>query len=177
MHRRKFIKLAGFSAMGQLIGLQVLASNFLGYTYNIIDILPPQIHVRHGYLNLEHKTCDGLLIQRDVFNKNGLEQVASKRMTSIKISEGNLTTFGVCSEGLLVEPVGSLKTVELKKGRIQTLKLSSPSILFSEYEEFKINELQIGRDKALYYKSNANLKIESKKEQSIFIYTPKNFKK
>ena len=92
MERRNFIRLAGLTTIGLMAGGQLFASALRQSNHQLLTIEPPNIHVRHGFFNLQIPHNNELHIQRDIFNQNGFESIAKDRMASIKISDKNVKT-------------------------------------------------------------------------------------
>ena len=98
MERRSFIRLAGLTTFGLIAGGNLVASALKMSNHQLMEINPPNIHVRHGFFNLQVPNEKGLLIQRDIFNQNGLEAISEDRIASIKISDKNIAHYGIINK-------------------------------------------------------------------------------
>lgn len=141
MERSTFIKLTGLTTFGIMAGGNLFASVF--ESQELLEIDAPKIHVRHGYFNLQEANQSGFYIQRDVFNKNGLEGISDNRMTSIKVSDKNITHFGILDKTGFKSKSKRFSTVRLKANRATSIQVDSRNLIFSEFDEFVVDGVKI----------------------------------
>jgi hypothetical protein len=98
IERKNFIRLAGLTTFGLMTNGSLFTSALNSSNHQVIDIKPPNIHVRHGFFNLQIINTNELQIQRDIFNRNGLELISKDRMVSIKRSTARHKIFGVINQ-------------------------------------------------------------------------------
>ena len=168
MERRTFIKLSTLTSFGLIVGGNVFASVFKNE--ELIEIEAPNIHVRHGIFNLQATNHNGLHIQRDVFNRNGLEEISEDRMVSIKISDNNKDSFCTIDKTGLHGKSRKLSAVKLKANNSRSIKIDSPSLIFSEHDDFLIDGMLILKQQAIMKKQRCVVKLRSTKDQHLVIY-------
>ena len=171
MERRDFIRFTGLTTLGLITGSNLLASAFTAAKHEFIEIKPPKIHVRHGLFNVHSNKNNGLHIQRDIFNGNGLEQISEERMASIKISDITGETFGISDKNEFKSNSSLLTAIKLVANKATSIKIDSPSIVFSEFEELSVNGALVKNDRAILQTSKAELRVLSNKNQYLFIYS------
>ena len=170
MERRHFIALTGLSTLGLLAGSNLFASVFKEVNHELIEIKPPTIHVRHGVFNLQTTRHNGIKIQRDIFNRDGLSQISHRRIVSIKISDSNKETFGISEASGFRSESNKLTALKLIANKTISINIDSPSAIVSEFEEIYINTLLVNNNQAFVQYSKAETRILSNYDQSIFIY-------
>lgn len=170
MEKRRFIQLAGFTSIGLFTGVSLLASMLMEGNSQIIEIQAPNIHVRHGNFNLQVANQQGLQIQRDIFNKNGLLAVTTDRMVSIKISDEQRNVYGVNDKNGFYSKSKYLSAIDLQAKESSLVNISSPCILFAEFGDLIVNGKVVKNHQAFYLKSSENVSVLSEVDQSVFIY-------
>ena len=174
MGRRNFIRLTGLTTFGLIAGRNLFASVFKEVNYELIEIKPPKIHVRHGLFNIHSTTNNRLHIQRDIFNGNGLEQISEERMVSIKISDINGETFGISNKKEFKSKSSKLTAMKLSKHQSSMISIDSPSIIFSEFDGLHIDGINIKNDQAFLQNHSVEMKISSEANQFVFVYKINN---
>jgi hypothetical protein len=160
MERDTFIKLSGLTAIG-----------FLQFkNHELIEITPPTLHNSHGLFNIQDIKKNHLYIQRDLFNKNGLQIITENRISSIKISNGNIENFGVLSKNGFKTASKNLSAIALNSGKTTAIQIDSQSIIFSEYDSLTIEGLVMANNYAFIQHAKGEIAITSKVNQSLFIY-------
>lgn len=170
MKRRGFIRLAGLTTFGFMAGGNLFASVLKMSNSKLIEISPPNIHVRHGFFNLQVTHKNGLHVQRDIFNQTGLETVSNDRMISLKITDENIETFGIKDKLGFNSKSNRITAISLEANKITSINIDSSSLLFSEYDELTVEGTLVKTDKAFIQPSKTTLAVLSKSNQSIFIY-------
>ena len=170
MERKSFIRLTGLTAIGYAAGGSLFASAFKRDSYRLVGIEPPKIHVRHGLFNVQTTKLSGLHVQRDIFNKNGLDALSDNRILSLMISDSNKKTFGVGDQQGFTSKSDKLSVIKIESGTTVSVKIDSPSLLFAEFGELSVNDILVKNDQAMIQYSNAEVKISSLASQLLFIY-------
>ncbi len=170
MERRTFIKLSGLTTFGLLAGGNLIASAFNMKNYQLVEINLPNIHVRHGFFNLQTANQNRLAVQRDIFNQNGLEEISEYRMVSIKISEGHKESFGITNKNGFKSKSNRLSAIQLKANGSKSINVDSPSLIFAEFNRLTINGVLVENNQAFIQYSKKELEIKSESNQSVFIY-------
>jgi len=170
MERSSFIRLTGLATFGLMAGGNLFASAPKIRKPQLIEIKPPKLHVRHGFLNLQSDNQKGLHIQRDVFNKNGLQTISEDRMVSIKISDENKETFGIKDKIGFESKSKNFSALQLRANSTTSIKVDSPSLLFSEFGGLTINGILVENNRAFYQKSKGEVTIFTKTNQCVFVY-------
>ena len=170
MERRNFIKLAGFTTFGLMSVNNIFASNLKLLSYELIEIVPPNVHVRHGFFNVQKKENKAFHIQRDIFNNDGLENISDDRMASIKISDKNIESYGILDKTNFNSKSKRLSAISLRANKSTSMKLDSPCIIFAEYNKLTINGVVVEKDQAFVQYSRKEIVILSESNQSVFIY-------
>lgn len=173
MDRRRFIRLTGLTSFAFLAGSSLMAAVFNRKSASVIPIGAPSVHVRHGNFNLQMEKPSGLHIQRDIFNKNGLPNIAEDRMVSVRISEQEKETFGVCDSTGFQSESKNLTCISLKANTPSKIDLESSSIVFAEFEEVLIDGASIKSNEAFTPGDSQIHTLISAVDQSVFVY--KNF--
>ena len=132
--------------------------------------VPPNIQVRHGYFNLQETNQSGFHIQRDVFNENGLEAISDNRMTSIKVSDKNITHFGILDKTGFKSKSKRFSTIRLKANRATSIKVESRNLIFSEFDEFVVDGVKISKQQAVIKNQSGIVKLTSTEDQYLIIY-------
>ena len=148
MERRSFIRLAGLTTFGLMAGGNLVASALKMSNHQLMEINPPNIHVRHGFFNLQVPNEKGLQIQRDIFNQNGLDGISENRMVSIKVS-----------------------AFKIKANSSKSIKIDSPCLIFSEHDDFLVDGESISKQQAIKKHQSGMVKLTSIKAQHLIIYT------
>jgi hypothetical protein len=166
MQRKTFLKISTLSAVASLLGIPRLISND-----KVIDIGAPKFHVRHGLFDLNSN--EGLdreiKIQRDVLTRNGLEEMDPDRLTSIKISNGDMNDYGLITKDGLSGNMLEIQAVKIPANSSKVIETGANCIVFSEYADFQINGKEISNDQGILSTSD-KLKLGSKVDQFVLIY-------
>jgi|TARA_B110000091_G_scaffold212327_1_gene258816 hypothetical protein len=168
MERSTFIKLAGLTTFGFMTVGNLFASVFK--RQELIEIDTPSIHLRHGVFNLQITKYDGFHIQRDIFNRNGLEKISEDRITSIKISDKDIENYVTLSKIGFNSNSKGLYAIKLKANRTSSMEINSPSLIFSEHDEFLVDGIFISKQQAVMKHQPCLVKLTSTKEQYLIIY-------
>lgn len=172
MERRSFISLAGLTTFGLMAGSNLFASVFKNR--ELIEIEPPNIHVRHGFFNIQTANRNGIFIQRDIFNQNGLEEISEDRMVSIKISEEHKESFGIINKKGFQSKSKRLSAINLKVNSSKTIKVDSPCLIFSEHDDFIVDGISFSNQEAVKIHQPCLVKLTSTKAQHLILYTIRN---
>ncbi len=170
MERRNFIKLSGLTTFGLVAGSNLFAFGLEIKNHQLIEINRPNIHVRHGFFNLQTPNQNKLYVQRDLFNKSGLEAISEDRMASIKIVRDNDETFGIMDHKGFKSTSKKLSAIKLKANKITFVNVDTQSLIFAEYDALRINGTIVKNDHAFCQTSKGEIGILSKINQSVFIY-------
>lgn len=170
MERRSFIRLAGLTTFGLMAGGNLVASALKMSNHQLIEIKPPNIHVRHGFFNLQVPNEKGLLIQRDIFNQNGLEAISEDRIASIKISDKNIAHYGIINKEGFNSKSKKLTAFKIKANSSKSIKIDSPCLIFSEYDDFLVDGESISKQQAIKKTQSGMVKLTSTKAQQLIIF-------
>ena len=170
MERATFIKLSGLTAIGFLTSGIIFSAELNRKNYRSIKISLPNLHARHGFFNLQNVKKGELHIQRDLFNKNGLQTISNNRMTSLKISHKNEDFYGILNLQGFKTNSKQISSIKLLANNRTTINLDSQSLLFSEYDSIAINGIDFESDIAYLQNKSGKVTISSKIDQSIFVY-------
>jgi len=171
MDRKSFIRLVGLTSFGLMAGSNLFASALKMRENQFIEIKPPNVHVRHGFFNLQVSNENGLHIHRDIFNQNGLEEISEHRMVSIKISEDHKENFGIINKKGFQSKSKRLSGINLKANSSKSIKVNSPSFIFSEYDDFLVDGIPFSKQQAVKIQQPCLVKLTSKKTQHLIIYS------
>jgi len=171
MERRSFIRLAGLTTFGLMAGGNLVASALKMSYHQLMEIKPPNIHVRHGFFNLQVPNEKGLQIQRDIFNQNGLDGISENRMVSIKVSEEHKESFGIINKKGFKSKSKELSAIKLKANSSQSIEVDSPCLIFSEHDDFLVDGESISKRQAVKKHQSGMVKLTSIKAQHLIIYT------
>ena len=171
MERRSFIRLAGLTTLGLMAGGNLFASALKMRKSEFIEIKPPNIHVRHGFFNLQVPNEKGLQIQRDIFNQNGLEAISEDRIASIKISDKNIAHYGILNKEGFNSKSKKLTAFKIKANSSKSIKIDSPCLIFSEHDDFLMDGESISKQQAVMKHQSGMVKLTSTKDQHLIIYT------
>ncbi len=171
MERRSFIRLAGLTTFGLMAGGNLVASALKMSNHQLIEIKPPNIHVRHGFFNLQVPNEKGLQIQRDIFNQNGLDGISENRMVSIKVSEEHKESFGIINKKGFQSKSKRLSAINLKANSSKSIIVDSLCLIFSEHDDFLVDGESISKQQAFKKHQSGMVKLTSTKDQHLIIYT------
>ena len=170
MERRSFIRLAGLTTFGLIAGGNLVASALKMSYHQLMEIKPPNIHVRHGFFNLQVPNEKGLQIQRDIFNQNGLDGISENRMVSIKVSEEHKESFGIINKKGFKSKSKELSAIKLKANSSQSIEVDSPCLIFSEHDDFLVDGESISKRQAVKKNQSGMVKLTSIKAQHLIIF-------
>ena len=170
MERRSFIRLAGLTTFGLIAGGNLVASALKMSYHQLMEIKPPNIHVRHGFFNLQVPNEKGLQIQRDIFNQNGLDGISENRMVSIKVSEEHKESFGIINKKGFQSKSKELSAIKLKANSSQSIEVDSPCLIFSEHDDFLVDGESISKRQAVKKHQSGMVKLTSIKAQHLIIF-------
>ena len=170
MKKRTFIRLSGLTSIGILAGGNLFASSFKIRNQQFINIEAPNIHVRHGFFNIQTANHNGLYVQRDIFNKNGLEALSDDRIVSIKISDQEIETYGISDNTGFNSKSNKLVAIKLEANKTTSIKIDTPSLIFSEHGKIELNGMSVSMNQAVIQDSSIELELLSESNQSVFIY-------
>lgn len=170
MDRKSFIRLVGLTSFGLMAGSNLFASALKMRKNQFIEIKPPNIHVRHGFFNLQVPNENGLHIHRDIFNQNGLEKISEDRMVSIKISEDHKEKFGIINKNGFQSKSKRLSVINLKANSSKSIKVDSSCLIFSEHDDFLVDGMPFTKQQAVKIQQPCLVKLTSKKAQYLIIY-------
>ena len=171
MDRKSFIRLAGLTTFGLMAGGNLVASALKMSYHQLMAIKPPNIHVRHGFFNLQVPNEKGLQIQRDIFNQNGLDGISENRMVSIKVSEEHKQSFGIINKKGFKSKSKELSAIKLKANSSQSIEVDSPCLIFSEHDDFLVDGESISKQQAFKKHQSGMVKLTSTKDQHLIVYT------
>ena len=170
MDRKSFIRLTGLTTLGLMAGGNLFASAYKMSKNQFIEIKPPNIHVRHGFFNLQVPNENGLHVQRDIFNQNGLDGISENRMVSIKVSEEHKESFGIINKKGFKSKSKKLSAIKLKANSSKSIKVDSPCLIFSEHDDFLIDGISFSKKQAVMKHQSCTVKLTSTKDQHLILY-------
>ena len=170
MDRKSFIRLTGLTTFGLMAGDNLFASAFKMSENKLIEIKPPNIHIRHGFFSLQVPNENGLHIQRDIFNQNGLEEISEDRMVSIKISGEHKESFGIINKKGFKSKSKRLSAINLKANSSKSIIVDSPCLVFSEHDDFLVDGISFSKQQAIKIHQSCLVKLTSTEAQHLIIY-------
>jgi len=168
MERRTFVKLVGLSSAGLAVGNESLA---ITTHKQVISINEPKVHVRHGLFNLQNQGLNNkdFFVQRDIFCRNGLNDISSDRISTISVKYDGKESFGIISNNVFNSKTTKIQAIRLTKNRSKHIKIKRPSLIFGEFAEFTADNAKINSDRSLLVDAS-EIKFTSKEDQYIILY-------
>ncbi len=170
MDRKEFLRSMGLFSSVLVVGVSPIKILGQSDKDTVIDIGSPLIHVRHGLYNIPNSSHEGIRVQRDIFNQNGLEAMSKNRMMSIHISEHGRQTSAVWDHQRITTQSDKLSTRALSPHRTLQLDIEKPSLIFSEFGDLKINGTSLSDKQAWLQSHSGAIAITSHIPQQLFLY-------